>query len=61
MELFVAVVNEFQSIIDIATMNSIIDAAAAAFDHSLYTEILYISLQVLQILNNLQQKIKYQI
>ena len=54
MELFVAEVNEFQSIIDIATMNSIIDAAAAAaFDHSLYTEILYISLHVLQILNNL--------
>ena len=52
MELFVAVVNEFQSIIDIATMNSITDAAAA-FDHSLYTEILYISLHVLQILNNL--------
>ena len=53
MELFVAEVNEFQSIIDITTMNSIIDAAAAAFDHSLYTEILYISLHVLQILNNL--------
>ena len=42
-----------QSLLTIVTMNSMLDVLAAVLDPPLYVDILYNSLQVLQILNYL--------